>query len=139
MNSFAIVQRVCLHTIIGSGNNANVLHYIENNQQCKGDLILLDVGAGMPIIRYDAYHSGSGKFSDRQKQFTMRFKCKKKATKMLVPGYMETYKVGKLMTSSCLDLDLLDKADVQNENQTGCLQKIFHARNLMGLDPRLRN
>jgi Xaa-Pro aminopeptidase len=25
--------------IIGSGNNANVLHYIENNQQCKsGDL-----------------------------------------------------------------------------------------------------
>jgi Xaa-Pro aminopeptidase len=27
-------------------NNANVLHYIENNQQCKaGDLILLDVAA----------------------------------------------------------------------------------------------
>jgi Xaa-Pro aminopeptidase len=25
---------------LGSGNNANVLHYIENNQQCKsGDLI----------------------------------------------------------------------------------------------------
>merc|ERR1711974_188243 len=32
--------------IVASGNNANVLHYIENNQQCKdGDLILLDVGA----------------------------------------------------------------------------------------------
>ena len=32
--------------IIASGNNANVLHYIENNQQCKdGDIILLDVGA----------------------------------------------------------------------------------------------
>ena len=32
--------------IIASGNNANVLHYIENNQQCKaGDLILLDVAA----------------------------------------------------------------------------------------------
>jgi Xaa-Pro aminopeptidase len=32
--------------IITSGNNADVLHYIENNQECKaGDLILLDVGA----------------------------------------------------------------------------------------------
>src|SRR5690606_33590438 len=32
--------------IIASGNNANVLHYIENNQVCKaGDLILMDVGA----------------------------------------------------------------------------------------------
>ena len=32
--------------IVASGNNANVLHYIQNNQQCKaGDLILLDVGA----------------------------------------------------------------------------------------------
>ncbi|WP_291871720.1 aminopeptidase P N-terminal domain-containing protein, partial [Maribacter sp.] len=32
--------------IIASGNNANVLHYIENNQQCQdGDLILMDVAA----------------------------------------------------------------------------------------------
>jgi Xaa-Pro aminopeptidase len=31
--------------IIGSGNNANVLHYIENNQQKSGDLILIDAGA----------------------------------------------------------------------------------------------
>jgi Xaa-Pro aminopeptidase len=32
--------------IIASGKNANVLHYIENNQACNaGDLILLDVGA----------------------------------------------------------------------------------------------
>jgi Xaa-Pro aminopeptidase len=33
--SCAIAQKVFLHAIIGSGNNANVLHYIENNQQCK--------------------------------------------------------------------------------------------------------
>ena len=32
--------------IIASGNNANILHYIENNKQCKdGELILMDVGA----------------------------------------------------------------------------------------------
>jgi Xaa-Pro aminopeptidase len=35
--------------IIASGNN-NVLHYIENNQQCKaGDLILIDAGAEYAI------------------------------------------------------------------------------------------
>ena len=58
-------------SIIASGNNANVLHYIENNQQCKaGDLILLDVGA-----EYANYSSDmtrmvpvSGRFSDRQKE-----------------------------------------------------------------------
>ena len=32
--------------IVASGNNANVLHYIENNQQCHaGELLLMDVGA----------------------------------------------------------------------------------------------
>ena len=34
--------------IIASGANANVLHYIENNQQCKaGDLLLMDVALSM--------------------------------------------------------------------------------------------
>jgi Xaa-Pro aminopeptidase len=46
MNSFAIAPSFAYTPIIASGNNANVLHYIENNQQCKaGDLILLDVAA----------------------------------------------------------------------------------------------
>jgi Xaa-Pro aminopeptidase len=38
--------------IIGSGNNANVLHYVENNQQCKsGDLILIDAGAVRKLLQ----------------------------------------------------------------------------------------
>jgi Xaa-Pro aminopeptidase len=38
--------------IIGSGNNANVLHYIENNQQCKsGDLILIDAGRVRKLLQ----------------------------------------------------------------------------------------
>ena len=47
--------------IIASGNNANVLHYIENNQPCReGDLVLMDVGAGICQLRqrYDPHHSG---------------------------------------------------------------------------------
>ncbi len=109
--------------IIASGNNANVLHYIENNQQCKaGDLILLDVGA-----EYGNYSSDmtrmvpvSGRFSDRQKEvYNAVFRVKNEATKMLVPGtFWKQYhvEVGKIMTFELLGLGLIDKADVQNEN-----------------------
>ena len=109
--------------IIASGNNANVLHYIENNQQCKaGDLILLDVGA-----EYANYSSDmtrmvpvSGKFTDRQKQvYNAVLRVKNEATKMLTVGnFWKQYhvEVGKVMTSELLGLGLIDKADVQNEN-----------------------
>src|SRR5690606_15209387 len=55
--------------IIASGNNANVLHYIENNQKCKaGDLILLDTGAEYANYSSDMSRTipVSGKFSQRQ-------------------------------------------------------------------------
>ncbi|TCK67987.1 Xaa-Pro aminopeptidase [Winogradskyella wandonensis] len=109
--------------IIASGNNANVLHYIENNQQCKaGDLILLDVGAEYANYSSDMSRTipVSGKFTERQKQvYNAVNRVKNEATKLLVPGaYWEDYhiEVGKLMTSELLGLGLLDKADVQNEN-----------------------
>jgi len=108
--------------IIASGNNANVLHYIENNQQCKaGDLILLDVGA-----EYANYSSDmtrivpvSGRFSDRQKEvYNAVLRVKNEAAKMLIPGTLwKQYhvEVGKIMTSELLGLGLIDKTDVQNE------------------------
>ncbi len=109
--------------IIASGNNANVLHYIENNQQCKaGDLILIDAGAEYANYSSDMSRTipVSGKFTDRQKEvYNAVNRVKDEATKMLVPGtYWEQYhvEVGKLMTSELLGLGLLDKADVQNEN-----------------------
>lgn len=109
--------------IIAAGNNANVLHYIENNQQCKaGDLILMDVGAEYANYSSDMTRTipVSGKFTDRQKAvYNAVNRVKDEATKMLVPGTLwEAYhvEVGKLMTSELLGLGLIDKADVQNEN-----------------------
>ena len=109
--------------IIASGNNANVLHYIENNQQCKaGDLILLDVGAEYANYSSDMTRTipVSGKFNDRQKAvYNAVLNVKNEATKLLVPGTLwKEYhvEVGKIMTSELLGLGLLDKADVQNEN-----------------------
>ncbi|GAB5398621.1 MAG: aminopeptidase P family protein [Aureisphaera sp.] len=109
--------------IIASGNNANVLHYIENNQQCKdGDLILMDVGAEYANYSSDMTRTipVNGRFTERQKKvYNAVNRVKEDATKMLVPGALwKEYhvEVGKLMTSELLGLGLIDKADVQNEN-----------------------
>lgn len=109
--------------IIASGNNANVLHYIQNNQQCKaGDLILIDAGAEYANYSSDMSRTipVSGKFSTRQKEvYNAVNRVKNEATKMLVPGtlWAEFHKeVGKLMTSELLTLKLIDKADVKNED-----------------------
>jgi len=130
--------------IIASGNNANVLHYIENNQQCNaGDLILLDVGA-----EYANYSSDmtrmvpvSGRFSDRQKQvYNAVLHVKNEAAKMLTPGTLwKQYhvEVGKIMTSELLGLGLIDKADVQNENSDWPAYKKYFMHGTshhMGLD-----
>ncbi len=110
--------------IIASGNNANVLHYIENNQQCQdGDLILMDVGAEYANYSSDMTRTipVNGRFSKRQKDvYNAVLRVKKEATKLLVPGtlWAEYHKeVGKIMTSELLGLGLLDKADIQNENK----------------------
>ena len=130
--------------IIASGNSANVLHYIENNLQCKaGDLILLDVGA-----EYANYSSDmtrmipvSGRFTDRQKAvYNAVLNVKNEATKMLTPGTLwkpYQFEVGKIMTSELLGLGLLDKADVQNENSEWPAYKKYFMHGTshhMGLD-----
>ncbi|WP_378186116.1 aminopeptidase P family protein [Aquimarina sp. W85] len=109
--------------IIASGNNANVLHYIQNNQECKsGDLILMDFAAEYANYASDLSRTipVSGTYTKRQKDvYNAVLRVKNEATKLLVPGaYWDTYhiEVGKLMTSELLGLGLLDKADVQNEN-----------------------
>jgi Xaa-Pro aminopeptidase len=110
--------------IIASGNNANVLHYVENNQECKaGDLILFDVAAEYANYKSDLSRTVpvSGKFTKRQKAvYNAVNHVKKEATKMLLPGTLwKEYhvEVGQLMTSELLKLGLLDKADVQNEDK----------------------
>ena len=109
--------------IIASGNNANVLHYIENNQQCKADdLILLDVAAEYANYSSDMSRTipVSGTFSKRQKEvYNAVLRVKNEATSMLTTGTLwKQYhiEVGKIMTSELLGLGLIDTADVQNEN-----------------------
>ena len=130
--------------IIASGHNANILHYIENNMQCKnGDLILLDVGAEYANYSSDMTRTipVNGRFNERQKAvYNSVLKVKKEATKLLVPGtdWAEYHtEVGKLMTSELLDLKLLDKSDIQQQSKDKPAYKKYFMHGTshhMGLD-----
>ena len=109
--------------IIASGYNACVLHYIDNNQECKdGDLLLMDVAAEYANYSSDMTRTipVNGRFTARQKAvYQAVLNVKNQATKLLVPGTIwDAYhvEVGKLMTSELLGLELINKVDVQNED-----------------------
>lgn len=130
--------------IIASGNNANVLHYVENNKECKaGDLILLDVAAEYANYSSDLSRTipVSGRYTQRQKDvYNAVLRVKNEATKMLVPGTLwKEYhlEVGKVMTSELLGLGLLDKADIQNEDPNWPAYKKYYMHGTshhLGLD-----
>lgn len=109
--------------IVASGASACVLHYVENNKECKdGDLLLVDCG-----VDYANYASDmtrvipvNGKFSPRQKQvYNAVLTVMKQARELLTPGtlLMEYHKeVGLLMEKQLVDLGLLSLHDIQKQD-----------------------
>jgi Xaa-Pro aminopeptidase len=130
--------------IIASGVNSNILHYINNNNQCKeGDVLLLDVGAEYANYSSDMTRTipVSGKFTKRQKAvYNSVLLVKNEATKLLRPGLLwkEHYaEVGKIMTSELLKLGLLSKNDVQNQTKENPAFKKYFTHGVshhLGLD-----
>lgn len=109
--------------IIASGFSSCVLHYIENNKECKdGDILLLDIGA-----EYANYASDltrclpvNGKFSKRQLEiYNAVLRVQREAMKILRPGVkLHDYhkEVGKIMESELLRLGLIDNTDIKNQD-----------------------
>ncbi|MEM9015776.1 MAG: aminopeptidase P N-terminal domain-containing protein [Verrucomicrobiota bacterium] len=110
--------------IVASGANANVLHYLSNDQVCAdGDLLLLDVAA-----EYANYNSDltrtipvNGKFSPRQRAIydavlRIFWLC---IDELIVPGkrIREEFhpEVARAMEEELIALDLLDRATVEEE------------------------
>lgn len=109
--------------IIASGGNACVLHYVDNNKECKaGDVILLDVAAEYANYASDLTRCVpvSGKFTPRQKEvYNAVLRVMRAATKMLVVGNTipEYHKaVGHLMEKELVDLGLITLDDIKNQN-----------------------
>ena len=110
-------------SIIASGDNARILHYVSNNAECKdGDLILMDFGA-----EYGGYCADltrtvpvNGKFGRRQKTvYNACLHLHDYAKSILKPGISildYTDKVGEEATQQFLKIGLIRKSDVKNED-----------------------
>jgi len=76
--------------IIASGNNANVLHYIKNDEKCKnGDLLLMDFGAEYRNYIADCTRTipVNGKFTKRQRElYSANLRVLNKAMEMVIHG-----------------------------------------------------
>lgn len=111
-------------SIIASGDNARILHYVNNNQECKdGDLILMDFGA-----EYGGYCADltrtvpvNGKFSKRQREvYDACLRLHNYAKSILKPGISiidYTDKVGAEATKIFVKLGLLKPSDIKNEDK----------------------
>jgi Xaa-Pro aminopeptidase len=130
--------------IIASGLDSCVLHYVENNKQCKkGDVILLDVAA-----EYANYASDmtrvlpvDGKFTKRQKEvYNAVLRVFKGARKMLVKGGdINKYNaaVGHMIEEELVKLKLLKLADIKKQNPAAPLYKKYFMHgtsHFLGLD-----
>ena len=130
--------------IIASGLNACVLHYIDNNQECKdGDIILMDVGA-----EYANYASDmtrcipvSGRFTDRQKDvYNAVLRVMRAATEMLRPATVlgDYHKeVGLIMQSELVGLGLINQHEIDKQDPKNPVYKKYFMHgtsHYLGLD-----
>jgi Xaa-Pro aminopeptidase len=130
--------------IVASGENACVLHYVENNRKCKdGDVILLDVAAEYANYASDLTRTVpvNGKFTRRQRNvYEAVLRVHKAAVKWLVPGQtFEKYNklVGEMMTDELLRLRLLKKSDLNKQNPSSPAYKKYFMHgtsHFLGLD-----
>ncbi len=118
--------------IVASGKNATVLHYVDNNKQCKaGDVILLDVAA-----EYANYASDmtrclpvSGKFNKRQRKvYDAVLRMKREAMRMMKVGNtLEKLnkEVGELMQEELVKLGLLKNSAIKKQDPANPLYKKY--------------
>jgi len=130
--------------IIASGKNACVLHYIENDKQCKnGDMLLLDFGAEFQNYAADLSRTipVNGKFTERQKQvYNSVLNVQKEAIKLMVCGNTINklnIEVGKLMENELIKLGLINEDEIKNQNPDEPVYKKYYMHgtsHFMGLD-----
>lgn len=118
--------------IIASGANANVLHYVDNNQVCStGDILLMDFGAEYANYNADMTRSVpvNGRFTKRQRDvYNAVLRVMKGAIQLIKSGtLMSEYQdeVGKMMTSELIGLKLLNKHEVEKQDTKMPLYKKY--------------
>ncbi len=131
-------------SIVASGSDSCVLHYIKNDKQCQdGDVVLIDFGAEYANYNSDVTRTlpVNGKFSKRQREvYDAVLKVQKAAIQLLKPGNtLDAYhkEVGQIMEAELIRLGLLDPAEVKKQSKDDPLYKKFFphgASHHLGLD-----
>lgn len=118
--------------IIGSGKNACVLHYVENDKVCKdGEVVLLDVAAEYAGWNSDLTRSVpvNGKFTPRQRQvYDAVLRVFHGANAILRPGntQLEYQKqVVELMEKELVDLGLFTAKEAKEQGPDKALVKKY--------------
>lgn len=128
--------------IIASGKNACVLHYVENNKECKdGDLLLMDFGAEYANYAADMTRTipVNGKFSPRQKEvYNACLHVFYEANKLLQAGKtLDEYnkEVKAVMQKALISIGLIDEKASDKEKQKLTLKYFPHGTShFLGLD-----
>ena len=130
--------------IVASGENACILHYIENNKECKdGDLLLMDFGAEYANYAADCTRTipVNGKFTPRQKEcYESVLRVMKKAISWLTPGTTinrVNERVENLLQEEHIKLGLYTQEDVNNQDPEKPLFKKYYPHgtcHFIGLD-----
>jgi Xaa-Pro aminopeptidase len=109
--------------IIASGDNARVLHYVENSRECKdGDLLLMDFGAEYGNYNADLTRTipVNGKFTKRQKEvYNACLAVHNYCASILKPGmnYADYInKVNQEMEKQLVKIGLISKTDLKNQD-----------------------
>lgn len=122
-------------SIVASGENATVLHYIENNSKIKdGDLVLFDLGAEKDFYKADISRTfpANGKFSERQKQiYNIVLHAQLKVIEAICPGV--TQRELNEIAKENLYLGLRDIGKINNKEEIS--KYYYHGiGHLLGLD-----
>ncbi len=130
--------------IIASGKSACILHYIENNKECKdGDLLLIDFGAEYANYAADCTRTipVNGKFSSRQKDcYNAVLRVMKKAISIMTPGITINQineRVEAMLQEEHINLGLYSKDDVTNQDPAKPIVKRYYPHgtsHFIGLD-----
>lgn len=130
--------------IVASGQNACILHYIDNDQPCHdGDLLLMDFGAEYGNYAADCSRTipVNGKFTARQKQcYEAVLRVQKEAIKLFIPG--NTIKivndsVNLMIEQEMIGLELFTQDQVDNQDPQNPLFKKYYMHgtsHFLGLD-----
>lgn len=112
--------------IVASGKNATVLHYVDNDAQCKdGDLLLMDFGAEYGNYAADCSRTipVNGSFTEEQKRFYNEvLHVQKQAIQLMKPGITLKHfneQVNKLIEESHIRLGLYSRDEAQKAKEKG--------------------